>query len=113
MNASSAVSAVLFAKDAKKVAAFYVEALGFSCTSSDSQHSALRCQGFELIIQQIQSTSPTVSHFSSHAFAIHFSARLYYGVQAVSRLVIRQSAPVRLSFKKRPVAQPTSQVDTI
>jgi predicted enzyme related to lactoylglutathione lyase len=50
---SSSVSAVLFAKDATKVAAFYVEALGLSCTFSDSQHSALSCGGFELIIQQI------------------------------------------------------------
>lgn len=49
----SSVSAVLFAKDAKKVAAFYVQALGLGCTFSDAHHSALSCAGFELIIQQI------------------------------------------------------------
>lgn len=52
MNASG-VGAVLFAKDAKKVAGFYVQALGLTCTFSDSQHYALDCAGFELIIQQI------------------------------------------------------------
>lgn len=51
--ASSEVSAVLFAKDQARVAAFYREALGFICTASDEDHSVLNCRGFDLIVHQI------------------------------------------------------------
>lgn len=49
----SEVSAVLFARDHAKVAAFYREALGFTCTASDDEHSLLNCEGFDLIVHQI------------------------------------------------------------
>jgi predicted enzyme related to lactoylglutathione lyase len=52
MEASSA-SAVLFAKDLKKVAAFYCQALGMICSASDEQHWALDGYGFHLIVHQI------------------------------------------------------------
>ena len=50
---TASVSAVLFAKDLKKVAAFYAQALGMTCTRSDDQHVMLNCRGFELIVHQI------------------------------------------------------------
>lgn len=50
---TASVSAVLFAKDLKKVAAFYAQALGMTCTRSDEQHVMLNCRGFELIVHQI------------------------------------------------------------
>lgn len=51
--ASSKVSAVLFAKDQARVAIFYREALGLTCTGSDEDHSVLTCDGFDLIVHQI------------------------------------------------------------
>jgi predicted enzyme related to lactoylglutathione lyase len=50
---SSNVSAVLFAKDLKRVAAFYVRALGMTCTTTDEYHWALNGYGFDLIVHQI------------------------------------------------------------
>lgn len=50
---SSAASAVLFAKNLKMVAEFYVQAVGFACTFSDEHHWALSGCGFSLIIYQI------------------------------------------------------------
>ena len=50
---SSTVSAVLFAKNMKRVAAFYAQALGLTCTASDEHHSALNGYGFHLIVHQI------------------------------------------------------------
>src|SRR5262245_4766308 len=49
----STVSAVLFAKDLQRVAAFYTGALGMTCLVSDSDHWRLDCRGFELIVHQI------------------------------------------------------------
>jgi predicted enzyme related to lactoylglutathione lyase len=50
---SSNVSAVLFAKDLKKVAEFYTQALGMTCGFSDEYHWALKGCGFDLIVHQI------------------------------------------------------------
>lgn len=50
---SSNVSAVLFAKDLKRVAAFYSHALGMTCSASDEHHWALDGYGFHLIVHQI------------------------------------------------------------
>jgi predicted enzyme related to lactoylglutathione lyase len=50
---ASKVSAVLFAKDLQRVAAFYSGALGMTCTFNDAYHSLLSCRGFELIVHQI------------------------------------------------------------
>jgi predicted enzyme related to lactoylglutathione lyase len=50
---TSNVSAVLFAKNLKSVAAFYQEALGMKVTSSDEYHSVLDCRGFKLVVHQI------------------------------------------------------------
>ena len=47
------VSAVLFVKDLKAVAAFYAQALGLNCTHSDAEHAVLNCRGFHLIVHQI------------------------------------------------------------
>jgi predicted enzyme related to lactoylglutathione lyase len=47
------VSAVLFAKDARRVATFYFEVFGFAVRASDEHHSRLDCGGFELMIHQI------------------------------------------------------------
>lgn len=52
MNPSN-VSAVLFAKDLPKVAAFYSAALGMTVLASDEHHWRLDCNGFELVIHQI------------------------------------------------------------
>jgi predicted enzyme related to lactoylglutathione lyase len=50
---SANVSAVLFAKDLRRVADFYVGALDMVCGASDEHHSVLRCCGFELMVHQI------------------------------------------------------------
>lgn len=47
------VSAVLFAKDARRVATFYYEVFGFKVHGSDKNHSVLECDSFEILIQQI------------------------------------------------------------
>ena len=52
MEAAS-VSAVLFVKDLERVATFYVQALGMSCTLSEDHHFVLNCRGFTLIVHQI------------------------------------------------------------
>jgi len=51
MNASP--SAVLFAKDARRVARFYVEVCGAAVQVEDEQHAALDVQGFRLVIHRI------------------------------------------------------------
>ena len=50
---SARVSAVLFAKDARRVGTFYFEVFGFAVRSSDEFHSRLDCGGFELLVHQI------------------------------------------------------------
>ena len=47
------VSAVLFVKDLKRVAAFYAQALGMSSSHSDEHHVILNCCGFNFIVHQI------------------------------------------------------------
>lgn len=47
------VSAVLFARDPEKVAAFYVAMLGAEVKLSDAHHSRLACAGFDLVVHQI------------------------------------------------------------
>jgi predicted enzyme related to lactoylglutathione lyase len=47
------VSAVLFARDQRRVAAFYEAMLGASITNGDAQHSVLSCAGFDLMVHQI------------------------------------------------------------
>jgi predicted enzyme related to lactoylglutathione lyase len=49
----SQVSAVLFARDQERVAAFYEALLAASVNSRDAHHTALSCAGFELLVQQI------------------------------------------------------------
>jgi len=50
---SSKVSAVLFVKDVKGVAAFYSQALGMKCSFNDEYQSVLNCCGFDLTVHQI------------------------------------------------------------
>jgi catechol 2,3-dioxygenase-like lactoylglutathione lyase family enzyme len=50
---TSSVAAVLFAKDHRRVAAFYTRALGMRCLGQDEHHSRLDCRGFELIVHRI------------------------------------------------------------
>jgi predicted enzyme related to lactoylglutathione lyase len=47
------VSAVLFAKDARRLARFYEEVFGAIVRGEDEQHAALDVQGFRLIVHQI------------------------------------------------------------
>lgn len=47
------VSAVLFARDQCRVAAFYEAVLGASVEDSDEAHTLLSCAGFELMVQRI------------------------------------------------------------
>jgi predicted enzyme related to lactoylglutathione lyase len=47
------VSAVLFAKDLRVVAAFYSKALDMGIVASDEYHCRLTCHGFELVVHQI------------------------------------------------------------
>ncbi len=49
----SNVSAVLFAKDLRKVSAFYSGALELKPIFSDEHHTRLNCRGFDLIVHQI------------------------------------------------------------
>jgi len=54
---SSNVSAVLFVKELKRVAEFYIQALGMNCSFSDDHHCVLNCSGFELIVHQFNGVS--------------------------------------------------------
>jgi predicted enzyme related to lactoylglutathione lyase len=47
------VRAVLFVKDLRKVAAFYIGALGMTSAAGDDNHAILECDGFALIVHQI------------------------------------------------------------
>lgn len=51
--AASNASAVLFAKDSKRVADFYTGALEMTCVASDEHHWALSGCGLDLVIHQI------------------------------------------------------------
>lgn len=51
--ASNTVSAVLFAKDLQRVAAFYREVLGARTLDSSVAHETLDCHGFHLMLHQI------------------------------------------------------------
>src|SRR5690242_5443933 len=50
---SPAVSAVLFAKDARRLARFYVSVFGATMLVEDEYHAALDVRGFRLIVHQI------------------------------------------------------------
>lgn len=50
---TSTVSAVLFAKDSRKVALFYREVFSASVLHTDADHSLLDCRGFQLVVFQI------------------------------------------------------------
>ena len=47
------VSAVLFAKDARAVARFYVEVFGANTLAEDEHHAALDVRGFHLVVHRI------------------------------------------------------------
>jgi predicted enzyme related to lactoylglutathione lyase len=47
------VRAVLFVKDLRKVAPFYIGALGMTSAAGDESHAILECDGFALIVHQI------------------------------------------------------------
>ena len=49
----AAVSAVLFARDARRVGRFYVEVFGATVLMEDSQHAALDLRGFRLVVHMI------------------------------------------------------------
>jgi predicted enzyme related to lactoylglutathione lyase len=47
------VSAVLFAKDLRKVAAFYARVCSAKVKNEDAHHADLDCGGFQLVVHQI------------------------------------------------------------
>lgn len=51
--ATHSVSAVLFANDLGRVAAFYREVFGASVLRGDADHEVLDCHGFHLMVHQI------------------------------------------------------------
>lgn len=51
--ATNKVSAVLFAKDLRRVASFYREVFGARQLRNDSDHELLDCLGFQLVVQRI------------------------------------------------------------
>lgn len=56
------VSAVLFARDQEKVAAFYLALLGATANASDAHHTVLACADFHLVVHQIPAhLLPTVT----------------------------------------------------
>jgi catechol 2,3-dioxygenase-like lactoylglutathione lyase family enzyme len=50
---TTSVSAVLFAKDARRVARFYTDVFGATVVAEDDHHAALDVGGFRLIVHQI------------------------------------------------------------
>ena len=52
------VSAVVFAKDHRRVANFYVHLLSARVTREDAEHADLDCGGFRLVVQRIRTRSP-------------------------------------------------------
>ena len=51
--ATNTVSAVLFAKDLRKVASFYREVFSARQLRNDADHELLECRGFHLVVHQI------------------------------------------------------------
>jgi predicted enzyme related to lactoylglutathione lyase len=51
--ATNTISAVLFAKDSRKLAAFYRDVLGASLQRTGPGHEVLNCLGFHLVVHQI------------------------------------------------------------
>lgn len=47
------VSAVLFAKDHRRVSSFYVQVCSARVTREDAEHADLDCGGFRLVVQRI------------------------------------------------------------
>jgi predicted enzyme related to lactoylglutathione lyase len=47
------VSAVLFARDQKKLAEFYVQVVDAAITLGEADYTALRCADFDLLVHQI------------------------------------------------------------
>ncbi|HMN46072.1 MAG TPA: VOC family protein [Povalibacter sp.] len=81
---SSNVSAVLFAKDLKRVAAFYSQALGLACSASDEHHWVLDGHGFHLIVHQIpEHTADEVTAQQPPERRIRGAIRLDFPVQSI------------------------------
>lgn len=84
------VSAVLFAKDHRKVASFYVQVCSARVTREDAEHTDLDCDAFRLVVQRIP--------------------------DAIAKAVIvtdpprrRESGAVRLDFTIRDIAKSRSE----
>lgn len=83
---ASRVSAVLFAKDYSKVAAFYREVFGARTPHSDVDHVVLDFGGFDLVIYQIpQHIAMSVSVDSPPHRRERGSLRLNFPVQDIER----------------------------
>ena len=87
----ASVSAVIFAKDLKRMTAFYSQALGMSCSADDEHHAVLDCAGFNLTIHGIP------GHGASESTATQSPVRRVEGA-------IRLSFPVRDMQEARRVA---------
>lgn len=83
------VSAVLFAKDLRKVASFYTRVFSAQVVHEDAHHADLDCGGFTLIVHQIP------EHFAKNVVVTNPPRR-------------RENGAVRLDFPIDDIAQSRS-----
>ncbi|HEY7641120.1 MAG TPA: VOC family protein [Steroidobacteraceae bacterium] len=86
------VSAVLFAKDLRRVATFYVRVFAVQVLQEDAHHAELDCSGFRLVVHQIPEqfarnvVVTTPPHRREHgAIRLNFPVRDVPGSRALAR----------------------------
>jgi len=109
---SSNVSAVLFVKELKRVAEFYIQALGMNCSFNDDHHCVLNCSGFELIVHQIP--KPIADHViiqSPPRRRVEGAIRLNFPVRSIEQTRrIARSLGGELDDAPPPWAAPDSNI---
>lgn len=86
------VSAVVFAKDLRKVASFYTRVFAAQVVQEDAHHANLDCGGFQLIVHQIP------EHFAKNVVVTNPPQRREHGA-------IRLNFPIGDLAKARAVAR--------
>jgi predicted enzyme related to lactoylglutathione lyase len=83
--AENRVSAVLFVKDLRKVAAFYSAALEMRVVTSDEHHWLLNCAGFDLVVHQIpKHIADTIALERPPTPRVSGAVRLDYPVRSIA-----------------------------
>ena len=81
---SAAIGAVLYANDHAQLAAFYRQALGLVPLESDSEHTRLRCGGFDLVVHQVAGHRAVSTTVAPPQRREHGAIRLIFSVPDVN-----------------------------